>query len=58
MTTPVKLCCVCGRDGLANWDDLMEPVRCAARRLVVRKEVVITQRGQVVARGPMLIRRA
>jgi hypothetical protein len=44
------------------WRDLMEPARRAARRLVDRGEVVITQGGRVVdpstARGPIRIRRA
>ena len=44
------------------WRGLMEPARRAARRLVARGEVVITQRGRVVdpstARGPIRIRRA
>jgi hypothetical protein len=41
--------------------DLMEPVREAARRLVAKGEVEITQQGQVVdpstAKGPIRIRR-
>jgi hypothetical protein len=44
-----------------GWRDLMEPSRAAARRLVTRGEVVITQRGAVVdpdtATGPIRIRR-
>lgn len=44
-----------------EWRDLMEPVRRAARRLVARGEVEITQRGSVVdpstAKGPIRIRR-
>ncbi|MBP8806744.1 MAG: DUF3253 domain-containing protein [Kofleriaceae bacterium] len=43
------------------WRESLEPVRQAARRLVARGLVVITQRGQVVdpdrARGPIRIRR-
>jgi hypothetical protein len=43
-----------------SWRDLMEPARCAARRLVDRGEVDITQGGHVVdpstARGPIRIR--
>lgn len=43
------------------WREALEPVRQAARRLVARGLVVITQRGQVVdpdrARGPIRIRR-
>jgi hypothetical protein len=50
-----------GTDGTA-WRHLMEPARRAARRLVDRGEVVITQGGHVVdpstARGPIRIRRA
>lgn len=44
------------------WRELMEPARQAARRLVAKGEVVITQKGRVVdgstARGPIRIRRA
>ena len=44
-----------------TWRDLMEPARGAARRLVERGEVEITQGGRVVdpstARGPIRIRR-
>lgn len=44
-----------------RWREEMERVRQAARRLVARGEVVITQRGQVVdpstARGPIRIRK-
>lgn len=44
----------------ADWRPLMEPVRCAARRLVAAGAVEITQRGRVVdpstARGPIRIR--
>ncbi len=44
------------------WRELMEPVRAAARRLVVAGEVEITQGGDVVdptdVRGPIRIRRA
>lgn len=43
-----------------DWRPLMEPVREAARRLVDRGEVEITQRGEVIdpttARGPIRIR--
>ena len=43
------------------WRDLMEPARRAARRLVDRGEVEITQGGHVVdpstAKGPIRIRR-
>lgn len=43
------------------WRELMEPARRAARRLVDRGEVVITQGGRVVdpstAKGPIRIRR-
>ncbi|NYE38584.1 hypothetical protein F4692_003734 [Nocardioides cavernae] len=45
-----------------GWRDLMEPARRAARRLVERGEVEITQAGHVVdpstAKGPIRIRRA
>ena len=44
-----------------GWRDLMEPARQAARRLVARDEVEITQGGRVVdpshAKGPIRIRR-
>ncbi|MGA8851046.1 MAG: DUF3253 domain-containing protein [Aeromicrobium sp.] len=44
-----------------DWRPLMEPVRRAARRLVDRGEVEITQQGDVVdlatATGPIRIRR-
>ncbi len=47
--------------GGEDWRDLMEPARSAARRLVSRGDVVITQGGRVVdgstARGPLRIRR-
>ena len=43
------------------WNELMEPARAAARRLVVAGLVEITQGGRVVdpstARGPIRIRR-
>lgn len=43
-----------------DWRTLMEPVREAARRLVARGELDITQAGQVVdgsrARGPIRLR--
>jgi hypothetical protein len=45
----------------ANWRELMEPARQAARRLVDRGEVQVVQGGRVVdpatARGPIRIRR-
>ncbi len=48
--------------GGETWRDLMEPVRAAARRLVVMGEVEITQGGDVVGptnvKGPIRIRRA
>ena len=48
--------------GNDDWRALMEPARQAARRLVARGEVVITQQGHVVdpstAKGPIRIRRA
>lgn len=44
------------------WRDLMDPARAAARRLVDRGDVEVTQQGEVVdpatARGPIRIRRA
>ena len=44
-----------------GWRDLMEPARQAARRLVARDMVEITQGGRVVdpstAKGPIRIRR-
>jgi len=44
------------------WRELMEPARQAARRLVAKGEVVITQRGRIVdgstAKGPIRIRRS
>ena len=46
--------------GGEQWHDLMEPARCAARRLVARGEVDIVQGGRVVdpstAKGPIRIR--
>jgi hypothetical protein len=46
----------------AAWRALMEPARRAARRLVARGEVEITQQGRVVdpssAKGPIRLRRA
>lgn len=45
-----------------RWRGLMEPARRAARRLVARGAVVITQQGRVVdsstAKGPIRVRRA
>lgn len=50
-----------GGDDPEGWRDLMEPARRAARRLVDRGEVEITQGGRVVdpstAKGPIRIRR-
>ncbi len=50
-----------GDDDSDAWRALMEPVRRAARRLVDRGEVEITQRGSVIdpstAKGPIRIRR-
>lgn len=44
------------------WRELMEPARSAARRMVARGEIEITQRGRVVdpstARGPIRLRRS
>jgi hypothetical protein len=51
---------VAGGEG-GQWRALMEPARRAARRLVERDQVEITQKGAVVdpstARGPIRIRR-
>ena len=51
-----------GGDDEETWRGLMEPARRAARRLVDRGEVVITQGGKVVdpstAKGAIRIRRA
>ena len=48
--------------GGETWRELMEPARLAARRLVERGEVQITQGGRVVdpsrAKGPIRIRRS
>ena len=45
-----------------GWRDLMDPARQAARRLVARGEVEITQGGHVVdldtAKGPIRIRKS
>ena len=47
--------------GGEQWRPLMEPARAAARRLVARGEVEITQGGRVVdgstAKGPVRVRR-
>ena len=47
--------------GGEDWRNLMEPARSAARRMVARGEVDITQGGKVVdpstAKGPIRIRR-
>ncbi|MDP9497483.1 MAG: DUF3253 domain-containing protein [Actinomycetota bacterium] len=47
--------------GGERWRELMAPVRAAAGRLAARREVEVTQRGQVVdvasARGPVRVRR-
>ena len=44
-----------------DWEDLMEPARCAARRLVVSGEIQITQGGRVVdpstAKGPIRLKK-
>jgi hypothetical protein len=47
--------------GGEEWRDLMEPARRAARRMMARGEVEITQGGNVIdpstAKGPIRIRR-
>ena len=49
------------RVGGEQWRPWMEPVRAAARRLVARGDIVVTQRGQIVdessAKGPIRLRR-
>jgi hypothetical protein len=44
-----------------GWEELMEPARCAARRLVAQGTVEITQGGKVVDpslfKGPIRIRK-
>ncbi len=44
-----------------HWEQLMEPARAAARRLVAQGAIVITQQGTVVdpsrAKGPIRLRR-
>jgi hypothetical protein len=44
-----------------EWEEHMESAREAARRLVTRGEIVITQRGKVInperAKGPIRLRR-
>jgi len=48
--------------GDEDWQRLMEPARAAARRLVARGLIEVTQRGAVVdpsnAKGPIRLRRA
>lgn len=48
--------------GGEDWRELMDPVREAARRLVARGEIVVTQHGHIVdlasAKGPIRLRRA
>ena len=55
---PSEAAKVVGGDG---WSDLMEPARRAARRMVARGELQITQGGSVVdpstAKGPIRLRR-
>ena len=59
---PSEAARVVGGAAQGQWRPLMEPARRAARRLVARGQVEITQAGQVVdpstARGPIRIRRA
>ena len=51
---------VAGSEEREAWEPLMEPARAAARRLVARGQLVITQGGQVVdastARGAIRLR--
>lgn len=58
---PSEAARVVGGDDDESWRPLMEPAREAARRLVDRGEVVVTQGGRVVdpraAKGPIRIRR-
>lgn len=58
---PSEAARVVAGDDDERWRTLMEPARDAARRLVERGEVVITQGGRVVdpstASGPIRIRR-
>lgn len=46
---------------ISNWRDYMEPARRAARRLVVKNQLEITQQGRIVdpstAKGPIRLRR-
>jgi hypothetical protein len=48
------------RASLRAWQSLMEPARAAARRLVTKGRIVITQHGQPVdpatARGPIRLK--
>jgi hypothetical protein len=52
---------VAANHDLDSWNELMEPARSAARRLVASGAVVITQKGQIVdpshAKGPIRIRK-
>jgi nucleoid-associated protein YgaU len=51
---------VAGTDEREAWEQLMDPARAAARRLVAREAIVITQGGRVVdgstAKGPIRLR--
>jgi hypothetical protein len=49
-----------GKETRRDWEGLMEPTRAAARRLVAKGKIVITQHGAVVdpstAKGPIRLR--
>jgi len=51
---------VAGQEPGHGWQNLMEPTRAVARRLVAEGRIVITQRGKVVdparAKGPIRLR--
>jgi hypothetical protein len=53
---------VSGSEVQADWQPLMQPARSAARRLVAKGTIVITQGGRIVdpstAKGPIRLRRA
>jgi hypothetical protein len=49
-----------GTENRRDWEGLMEPARAAARRLVAKRKIVLTQHGAVVdhatAKGPIRLR--